>query len=176
MTTLEREIERVASRALRESHLSGGAPLGIFDGLEAFVAAINFTEPLIVGILAVHVIFLITAVLTRKRSNVQIGLLVVACTIASHTYGESRCIIAPISLSLTFARLWAVLGCVRSIVCAVDLVCERVWQSPLEVAGCHAELLRPLRRVRVCAHQLSDDPHELWNPHLCSGEVRHDTT
>jgi len=75
MPSIEREIERVAERALRDSHLSGGAPLGILDGLEAFLAAINFKEPAIVGVIAAQVAFAILAILTRKHNSMQIALL-----------------------------------------------------------------------------------------------------
>jgi hypothetical protein len=77
-TAIEREIERVAERAMHESNLAGGAPLGILDGLEAFAAAIHFSEPLVVCIIVLHVLFLLTAVFTRKHPTVQMALLALA--------------------------------------------------------------------------------------------------
>lgn len=83
--TVEREIERVASRLVHESRLSGGAPVGLVEGLEAFLSAINFTEPLLVAILSVHALFLALAIITRKHMASQIALLVVACQTTTHT-------------------------------------------------------------------------------------------
>ena len=77
--SIEREIERVAARALRDSAgLAGGAPLGIMDGIEAFFTAIDFTEPFIIGVIGTHVTFLMLAVLTRRHSAMQIALLALA--------------------------------------------------------------------------------------------------
>jgi hypothetical protein len=76
--TLEREIERVATRALHESRLSGGGPVGLLEGVEAFLSAINFADPLLVAILSLHALFLTLAVLTRKHMASQIALLIVA--------------------------------------------------------------------------------------------------
>lgn len=78
MPSIEREIEKVVERALRESRLSGGAPIGILDGIEAFLAAINWTEPFILTILTCHALFFILAIVGRKRMTVQVGLLIVA--------------------------------------------------------------------------------------------------
>lgn len=76
MSSVEYEIERTLQRALRES---GGAPMGFLDGVEAFVAAINWTEPLLLAILALHLILIATAVIGRNKMEVQVTLLVLAC-------------------------------------------------------------------------------------------------
>jgi hypothetical protein len=77
-TSIEEELEKVIHRALADSRNAGGAPLGLMDGLEAFLAAINWTEPFIIGVLACHVIFLLVAIFGRKQTGIQIGLLVLA--------------------------------------------------------------------------------------------------
>lgn len=78
MTSIEEELEKVIHRALQDSRNAGGAPIGILDGLEAFLAAITWTEPFILAILACHALFLLVAVVGRRQSGLQIGLLVVA--------------------------------------------------------------------------------------------------
>lgn len=89
MVSIEREIERVVHRALKESQLSGGAPIGIMDGIEAFIAAINWSEPFIVGIVCVHITFLILAIGARRHNNIQIGLLILACQTHTHTHSRA---------------------------------------------------------------------------------------
>jgi len=77
-SSIEDEVTRVAERAIRESRLAGGAPLGILDGIEAFLAAIHWDEPLVLGLAGLQVAFLATAILTRKNNTAQMVLLVLA--------------------------------------------------------------------------------------------------
>jgi hypothetical protein len=47
--------------------------------VEAFFSAVDFREPLLQTVIVAHLVFAAMAVLTRKNTNMQIGMLGVAC-------------------------------------------------------------------------------------------------
>lgn len=78
MPTVDGAVERTLRRILRESSQNGGAPAGFMQDIEAFIAAINWSETFIIGIIVFHLLFMVVAILTRKNNTIQLGLLTMA--------------------------------------------------------------------------------------------------
>lgn len=66
---------------------SGGAPKGFREDVEAFTAAVDWSERWIQALLAIHVLLWVTTILTRKRFYWQCGtfFVVTALVVASET-------------------------------------------------------------------------------------------
>lgn len=68
---LTEELRKQWSQATSETAGGGG---GFFDPILAFVHAVDWTEPWLIGLILFHVVLLVFAVVSRKRSNVQMGI------------------------------------------------------------------------------------------------------
>lgn len=72
------DIERHFSGLMKES---ARVPQDVYEHVQAFVAAVNWKEPWLIGLISFHIIMLLVVLLTRKRFTFQTIIFVFLCVV-----------------------------------------------------------------------------------------------
>eukprot|EP00850_Spirogloea_muscicola_P002394 SM000009S23523 [mRNA] locus=s9:491209:492360:+ [translate_table: standard] len=74
-------------RTLKQMNEGAGGADGLFTQASAFVRAVDWTEPWLLGLIACHIILILLVITTWRRINVQAAIFLFAC---ASVYGAER--------------------------------------------------------------------------------------